>query len=153
MSPPAIPRILVVDDDPSLRGLLAEYLSVNGLAVETVADGEGMRAALRDGLPDAIVLDLMLPGEDGLSLTRELRGHSQVPILMLSARGEEIDRVVGLEVGADDYLPKPFSPRELLARLHALLRRAKSPPPARAPGFFVARRGMRRSCLPRATAA
>ena len=130
MSPPPIPRILVVDDDPSLRDLLAEYLSVNGLRVETVADGEGMRVALRDGMPDAIVLDLMLPGEDGLSLTRELRGHSQVPILMLSARGEEIDRVVGLEVGADDYLPKPFSPRELLARLHALLRRAKSPPPA-----------------------
>lgn len=135
MSSSAPSRILVVDDDPSLRELLAEYLGVNGLAVETVADGEGMRAALRRGMPDAIVLDLMLPGEDGLSLTRELRGLSQVPILMLSARGEEIDRVVGLEVGADDYLSKPFGPRELLARLHALLRRAK--PPARLSGSGV----------------
>jgi len=141
MSTPSASRILVVDDDPSLRELLAEYLSVNGLRVETVADGEGMRSALGRGMPDAIVLDLMLPGEDGLSLTRELRNRSQVPILMLSARGEEIDRVVGLEVGADDYLPKPFSPRELLARLHALLRRAR--PLAHSGGPDVARHPVR----------
>lgn len=118
-------RILVVDDDPALRELLADYLSVNGLAVEGVGDGPSMRRSLARDMPAAIVLDLMLPGEDGLSLAKEIRTHSGVPILMLSARGEEIDRVVGLEVGADDYLAKPFSPRELLARLRALLRRAR----------------------------
>lgn len=100
-------RILVVDDDPALRDLLAEYLTLNGLIVETVSDGVAMRRACAQVMPDAIVLDLMLPGEDGLSLMRELRTYSRVPILMLSARGEEIDRVVGLEVGADDYLAKP----------------------------------------------
>lgn len=121
-------RILVVDDDPALRNLLAEYLTLNGLKVETVCDGTAMRHSFAREIPDAIVLNLMLPGEDGLSLVRELRAHSRVPILMLSARGEEIDRVVGLEVGADDYLAKPFSPRELLARLHALVRRARSSP-------------------------
>lgn len=121
-------RILVVDDDPALRNLLAEYLTLNGLKVETVCDGTAMRHSFAREIPDAIVLNLMLPGEDGLSLVRELRAHSRVPILMLSARGEEIDRVVGLEVGADDYLTKPFSPRELLARLHALVRRARSSP-------------------------
>ncbi|MDP2795830.1 MAG: response regulator [Sulfurisoma sp.] len=128
MDSPTHPRILVIDDDPALRDLLAEYLGANGFAVETVGDGAAMRRALASGLPGAIVLDLMLPGEDGLSLARELRSHAthaDVPILMLSARGEEIDRVVGLEVGADDYLAKPFSPRELLARLRALLRRAR----------------------------
>lgn len=119
-------RILVVDDDPDLRDLLHGYLSANGFRVEAVADGIAMRAALQGGYPDAIVLDLMLPGEDGLSLTRALRASSQVPILMLSARGEELDRVIGLEVGADDYLSKPFGPRELLARLRALLRRGST---------------------------
>ena len=113
------PRVLVVDDDPALRDLLAEYLSANGLEVESVGDGTAMRQAIERHMPDAIVLDLMLPGEDGLSLARELRTHSDVGILMLSARGEEMDRVIGLEVGADDYMPKPFSPRELLARLRA----------------------------------
>lgn len=124
------PRILVVDDDADLRTLLAEYLGRNGLAVVAAADGIAMRQAMTQGMPDAIILDLMLPGEDGLSLARELRVRSNVPILMLSARGEEIDRVVGLEVGADDYLAKPFSPRELLARLRALLRRSKVCEPA-----------------------
>ncbi|WIM04854.1 MAG: response regulator [Candidatus Nitricoxidivorans perseverans] len=127
------PRILVVDDDPALRDLLAEYLGANGFAVEAVGDGAAMLRALSGGPPDAVVLDLMLPGEDGLSLARRLRGdaaRAALPILMLSARGEEIDRVVGLEVGADDYLAKPFSPRELLARLRALLRRARSAAPA-----------------------
>ena len=120
------PSILVVDDDPALRELLSDYLAVNGFSVETVSDGPAMRLAIEQKMPSAIVLDLMLPGEDGLTLARELRSHSEVPILMLSARGEEVDRVVGLEVGADDYLPKPFSPRELLARLRALVRRARS---------------------------
>lgn len=127
------PRILVVDDDPDLRELLCTYLRGNGFAVEAVGDGVSMRAALAGGLPDAIVLDLMLPGEDGLSLTRTLRAQSSVPILMLSARGEEMDRVIGLEVGADDYLAKPFGPRELLARLRALLRRGSAAAPEAAP--------------------
>ena len=123
-------RVLVVDDDPALRDLLAEYLTANGMCVEAVGDGAAMRRALATGIPAVIVLDLMLPGEDGLSLARDLRSHSNVPILMLSARGEEIDRVIGLEVGADDYLAKPFGPRELLARLRALIRRGHSLPEA-----------------------
>jgi two-component system phosphate regulon response regulator OmpR len=118
-------RILVVDDDPELRKLLSDYLSDAGFAVDLAADGEQMRRVLARATPGVIVMDLMLPGTDGLALTREVRSTSSVPILMLSARGEEIDRVVGLEVGADDYLGKPFSPRELLARLRALLRRSQ----------------------------
>lgn len=126
MTSSTVERVLVVDDDPALRELLADYLTANGMTVEVVGDGAAMRHALLAGMPGAIVLDLMLPGEDGLSLARELRTHSDVPILMLSARGEEIDRVIGLEVGADDYLAKPFGPRELLARLRALLRRSRA---------------------------
>jgi two-component system phosphate regulon response regulator OmpR len=122
-------RILVVDDDPALRELLSAYLGDNGFQVDLAADGAAMRQAMARAMPDAIVLDLMLPGEDGLSITRQLRAQSMVPILMLSARGEEIDRVVGLEVGADDYLAKPFSPREMLARLRALLRRSQATGP------------------------
>lgn len=121
----AQPRILIVDDDPALRDLLTGYLTGNGFAVRAVGDGVAMRTALGEDFPDAIVLDLMLPGEDGLTLTRSIRAHSRVPILILSARGEEVDRVIGLEVGADDYLAKPFGPRELLARLRALLRRGQ----------------------------
>jgi len=120
-------RILVVDDDPGLRKLLSDYLTDAGFEVALAGDGEQMRREIARGMPDAMVMDLMLPGTDGLALTREVRASSTVPILMLSARGEEIDRVVGLEVGADDYLAKPFSPRELLARLRALLRRAQAP--------------------------
>lgn len=130
MITPTPPRILVVDDDPDLRELLCSYLGANGFAVEAVGDGVAMRAALANGLPDSIVLDLTLPGEDGLSLTRILRTQSPIPILMLSARGEEMDRIIGLEVGADDYLTKPFGPRELLARLRALLRRSHPAPGA-----------------------
>jgi two-component system phosphate regulon response regulator OmpR len=124
MTSPQAPRILVVDDDPDLRTLLSTYLGANGFSVEAVGDGAAMRVALLAGMPDAIVLDLMLPGEDGLSITRALRAQSNVPILMLSARGEELDRIIGLEVGVDDYLAKPFGPRELLARLRALVRRS-----------------------------
>jgi DNA-binding response OmpR family regulator len=123
MHTPTIPHILVVDDDPDLRELLRSYLGSNGFSVAVAADGVAMRDEILVRTPDAIVLDLMLPGEDGLALTRALRANSSVPILMLSARGEELDRVIGLEVGADDYLAKPFGPRELLARLRALLRR------------------------------
>ncbi|MDP2169079.1 MAG: response regulator [Rhodocyclaceae bacterium] len=130
MATPELPRILIVDDDPALRELLSTYLVANGFDVAAVGDGTAMRAALAEGMPDAMVLDLMLPGEDGLALTRLLRAQSTVPILMLSARGEEVDRVIGLEVGADDYLAKPFGPRELLARLRALLRRGQSVPAA-----------------------
>jgi len=126
MNAPAPVRILVVDDDPALRELLNDYLTASGFVVDAAGDGVEMHARLAQAMPDAIVLDLMLPGEDGLSLARGLRKTSDVPILMLSARGEEIDRVVGLEVGADDYLAKPFSPRELLARLRALLRRTRA---------------------------
>jgi len=124
------PDILVVDDDAGLRDLLRDYLGANGLTVREAGDGETMRQRLGEGQPDLIILDLMLPGEDGLSLARWLRGQGAIPIIMLSARGEEIDRVVGLEVGADDYLAKPFSPRELLARIRAVLRRRGGTAPA-----------------------
>lgn len=121
-------HILVVDDDAEIRGLLHDYLQKNGYRVTAVADGKSMRAALDRARPDLIVLDLMLPGEDGLTLCRELRSRSEVPIVMLTARGEEIDRIVGLEMGADDYLPKPFNPRELLARIKSILRRSRALP-------------------------
>jgi len=126
---PVAARVLVVDDDPELRELLTGFLTESGFEVSAAGDGVQMRAKIAQQAPDAIVLDLMLPGDDGLTLARELRKGSNVPILMLSARGEEIDRVVGLEVGADDYLAKPFSPRELLARLRALLRRSRAATP------------------------
>lgn len=113
----------MVDDDAGLRELLQEYLSAQGLQVATVADGVQMDAFLSQHPVDLLILDLMLPGEDGLSLARRLRSHGNLPIIMLSARGEDVDRIVGLEVGADDYLAKPFNPRELLARIRALLRR------------------------------
>lgn len=116
-------HLLVVDDDPHLRELLARYLDEQGYRVSTVADAAAMDELLAREQPDLIILDLMLPGEDGLSIARRLRNHGTIPIIMLSARGEEVDRIVGLEVGADDYLPKPFNPRELLARIRAVLRR------------------------------
>jgi DNA-binding response OmpR family regulator len=121
------PRVLVVDDDAGLRGLLTQYLTREGFEVAAVADGAAMDARLAREDVDLVILDLMLPGEDGLSIARRLRARSQVPIIMLSARGEEVDRIVGLEVGADDYLPKPFNPRELLARIRAVLRRRLAP--------------------------
>ena len=124
------PRILVVDDDSRLRELLQRYLTEQDYHVEAVADGAAMDRALASQRFDALVLDLMLPGEDGLSLCRRLQTtESDLPILMLTAKGDEIDRIIGLEMGADDYLPKPFNPRELLARLRALLRRRVYTPP------------------------
>ena len=116
-------QLLVVDDDPGIRELLCRYLGEQGFRIAAVEDGKSMDAWLAENTPDLVILDLMLPGEDGLSLARRLRGDHQLPIVMISARGEEVDRIVGLEVGADDYLPKPFNPRELLARVRAVLRR------------------------------
>jgi two-component system OmpR family response regulator len=121
-------HILIVDDDAEIRSLLRDYLERNGMRAEAVADGNGMRTALQRGRFDLVILDLMLPGEDGLTLCRDLRARSNLPVIMLTARGEETDRIVGLEMGADDYLPKPFNPRELLARIKAVLRRAQSLP-------------------------
>lgn len=115
--------MLVVDDDEGLRELLVRYLSDNGYHVVGVGDGVAMKCHLLSHAVDLILLDVMLPGEDGLSLARGLNGADAPAIIMLSARGEEVDRIVGLEVGADDYLPKPFSHRELLARIAAVLRR------------------------------
>ena len=117
------PHILVVEDDREISALVARYLRANECRVSLAGDGREMDRLLADARVDLIVLDLMLPGEDGLSLCRRLRAGSQVPILMLTAKSEEIDRIVGLEIGADDYLAKPFNPRELLARIRAILRR------------------------------
>ena len=122
------PRILIVDDDPALLELLERYLGEQGFAVDGVPDGEAMDRYLAATPADLIILDLMLPGEDGLSIAKRLRVSGTTPILMLSARGDDVDRIVGLEVGADDYLAKPFNPRELLARLRAILRRRQSEP-------------------------
>ena len=116
-------RILVVDDDEGLRELLVRYLTDNGYEASGVGDGQAMKRHLSSHPVDLLLLDVMLPGEDGLTLARELGSRGGPPIIMLSARGEEVDRIVGLEVGADDYLPKPFSHRELLARVAAVLRR------------------------------
>src|SRR5512146_1656317 len=119
----SIDHVLVVDDDAEIRRLLVEYLVKNGLRASAVADGAAMWTALARGKVDLIVLDLMLPGEDGLSLCRRLRGEADTPVIMLTSLGEETDRLVGLEMGADDYLSKPFSPRELVARIKSVLRR------------------------------
>ena len=121
-------HILIVDDDAEIRGLLGEYLQKQGYRATAVADGKGLRAAMEKSRPDVIVLDLMLPGEDGLALCRDLRARSEIPIIMLTARGDETDRIVGLELGADDYVAKPFNPRELLARIKSVLRRTRSLP-------------------------
>jgi two-component system, OmpR family, response regulator len=117
------PNILVVDDDRETRTLIAKYLRGNSCNVATAQDGREMARQLAQQRVDLIVLDLMLPGEDGLSLCCKIRATSQLPIIMLTARGDEVDRILGLEMGADDYLPKPFNPRELLARIRSVLRR------------------------------
>lgn len=118
------PHILIVDDDPQIGELLSQYLEKHGYRVSLARDGREMKKLQQKANIDLVVLDVMLPGEDGVSLCRHLREVSEVPIIMLSAAGEETDRVLGLEVGADDYLAKPFSPRELLARIKALVRRS-----------------------------
>lgn len=116
-------RLLVVDDEPKIRHLLKKYLTQEGFIVEAVEDGRAMDKYLADHEVDLVILDLMLPGEDGLSIGRRLYHERNLPIIILSARGEELDRIVGLEMGADDYLTKPFNPRELLARVRSVLRR------------------------------
>ena len=117
------PRLLVVDDDPGIRELLSEYLAGQGFEVAAVGDSAAMDDWLTENQVDLIILDLMLPGEDGLSILRRLRTGNPVAVIMLTARHEDIDRIIGLEMGADDYLPKPFNPRELVARIRAVLRR------------------------------
>jgi two-component system OmpR family response regulator len=122
------PHILIVDDDSEIRDLLSRFLSKHDFRVTTARDGREMEQALKDWAIDLIVLDLMLPGDDGLTLCRRVRADSFVPIIMLTAMAEDVDRIIGLEVGADDYLPKPFNPRELAARIKAVLRRVSAPP-------------------------
>jgi two-component system OmpR family response regulator len=120
------PHILVVDDDPQIRGLLEEYFTENALRVSVAATGDQMSRILADEAIDLVVLDLRLAGEDGMAIARTLRSSSAIPIVMLTGVRDEADRVMGLELGADDYLTKPFSPRELLARIRTVLRRTKS---------------------------
>ena len=119
-------RVLVVDDEQALAGVIASYLEREGFAVDLAHDGPTAVAAARDNRPDLVVLDVMLPGFDGIEVCRQVRGFSDAYIIMLTARDEEVDKVVGLSVGADDYLVKPFSPRELIARVRAMLRRPRS---------------------------
>ena len=134
-APHILPHILIVDDHREIRDAVSRYLQKNGFRTTTARDATEMDARLEAGRFDLIVLDVMMPGEDGLSVCRRLSAQGTIPILMLTALGEETDRIVGLEVGADDYLPKPFNPRELLARIKAILRRAeRQSTPAPVPG-------------------
>ena len=125
------PHILVVDDHRDIRDLVAKYLTRHGLRVSTAEGGLAMKRLLKASAVDLVVLDVMMPGEDGLSLCRHLRETTDLPVILLTAMAEETDRVIGLEIGADDYVTKPFNPRELLARIKAVLRRAQSLPPQR----------------------
>lgn len=119
-------RLLIIDDDIELSDMLADYLQVEGFDIKQVYDGEaGVGSALSTDF-DAIILDVMMPRLDGFEVLRRIRSHSSVPVIMLTAKGDDVDRIVGLEIGADDYLPKPFNPRELLARLRAVLRRSQN---------------------------
>ncbi len=119
-------RILIVEDEPKIAALLRDYLAAEGYATEHRAKGTGVVDAVRQAPPDLLLLDLMLPGKDGLSICREIRAFSTLPIIMLTARVEEIDRLLGLELGADDYICKPFSPREVVARVKTVLRRSSA---------------------------
>ncbi|MDF1671624.1 MAG: response regulator [Roseovarius sp.] len=121
------PHIMIVDDSPEIRNAVGKYLEKNGMRITKAGDAVEMDTKLATGQYDLVILDVMMPGEDGISICRRLSSEGTLPILMLTALGEEMDRIVGLEVGADDYLPKPFNPRELLARIKAILRRSKSP--------------------------
>lgn len=134
-------RLLVVDDDPSIRAMLREYLEGHGFAVAEAGTGAQMRDRINCEVPDAVLLDVRLPGEDGLVLARYLREHHDVGIIMVTASGDVVDRVVGLEVGADDYVAKPFDLRELLARLKSVLRRVRAAPPRESSGPAVVQQG------------
>jgi two-component system OmpR family response regulator len=123
------PHILIVDDDREICSLVSQFLSRHALRVATARDGAEMMKVMEASRIDLVVLDVMLPGEDGLSLCRKLRSNGATPVIMLTAMGEDVDRIVGLEMGADDYLAKPFNPRELLARIKAVLRRSEALPP------------------------
>jgi DNA-binding response OmpR family regulator len=121
---PSVPTVLVVDDEPIVREVVCSYLQREGYRTLEAADGERARALIAAAEPSLVVLDLMLPGTDGLELCRWIRANSELPVIMLTARGDEADRIVGLELGADDYVTKPFSPRELVARVKTVLRRS-----------------------------
>ncbi len=125
IAPHLVPHVLAIDDDPAMRELIADYLGENDVRVTTVATGEEMARVLDEQAIDAIVLDLRLAGEDGMELAKKVRAESTIPIIMVTGKKDEADRVMGLELGADDYITKPFSPRELLARVRAVLRRYK----------------------------
>ena len=126
LSPPALVHVLAVDDDPSVRQMITDYLSRNDIRVTALGNGRAIDDAMACDTIDVVILDLKLPGEDGMQIARRLREASDIPIIMLTGRKDEADRVMGLELGADDYLTKPFSPRELLARIRALLRRSRA---------------------------
>jgi two-component system response regulator BaeR len=131
-------RILIVEDEPKLAALLTDYLKAAGYDIQHVSDGREVVAAVRAQPPDLILLDLMLPGRDGLEVCRELRTFTDVPVIMVTARVEEVDRLIGLELGADDYICKPFSPREVVARVRVILRRVnRGPTPASALGLAI----------------
>jgi DNA-binding response OmpR family regulator len=137
-NPTAVTRVLLIDDDAELGDLLTEYLGTAGFSVVIAHEGEeGLRLAF-SGEPALVILDVMLPGIDGFEVLRQLRTRSAVPVLMLTARGDDVDRIVGLEIGADDYLAKPFNPRELVARISAILRRVRAATPAASPERLVA---------------
>lgn len=142
----AAPRVLVVDDDPTVAEVVSGYLDRAGYLVDRAADGPAALARAAEHRPDLVVLDLMLPGMDGLEVCRRLRARGPVPVIMLTARGDEDDRILGLEVGADDYVTKPFSPRELVLRVESVLRRARpaaTAPPLRAAGLTIDPSGRR----------
>ncbi|TDO15286.1 MULTISPECIES: response regulator [Halomonas] len=139
-------HILIVEDEPRLAGLLADYLRAAGYEPHVLDDGRDVVPWIHEHGPDLVLLDLMLPGEDGMSVCREIRGFSEVPVVMVTARVEEIDRLLGLELGADDYICKPFSPREVVARVKAILRRTRTDPGADAGrGLVVDEAGYRAS--------
>ena len=127
------PHVLIVEDARDIREPLGRYLREHGYRATTAPDALTARKLMKGAAIDLVVLDIMMPGEDGLSLCRSIRETSQIPVILLTARGEEVDRIIGLEMGADDYIPKPFSPRELIARISAVLRRTQALPPRQKP--------------------
>lgn len=134
MQPPAPKRILIIEDEAALAAVLHDYLQQAGMETKIIAEGHGAAAEILSGHHDLVLLDLMLPGKDGLVICREVRQSSDIPIIMLTARVEEIDRLLGLELGADDYLCKPYSPREVIARIKTIFRRIDRPATAVVPG-------------------